>query len=118
VNSKDLTVIMTEPLAEDEQENLTAVTAVVDDSNLADVPNLKGDWHNIIVLLLLYTMQGIGVSLTIAVPIILQGNKNVTYKYQVDINKDLILMIVKLSRFRINTMLYCPWIFILYRDTK
>ncbi|XP_060850764.1 acetyl-coenzyme A transporter 1-like isoform X2 [Rhopalosiphum padi] len=33
---------MTEPLAEDEQENLTAVTAVVDDSNLADVPNLKG----------------------------------------------------------------------------
>ncbi|XP_026804625.1 acetyl-coenzyme A transporter 1-like [Rhopalosiphum maidis] len=72
---------MTESQTEDEQGSLTSVT-VVDESNSTDVPNLKGDWHNIFVLLLLYTIQGIGASLTIAVPIILQGNKNVTYKDQ------------------------------------
>ncbi|XP_026804389.1 acetyl-coenzyme A transporter 1-like [Rhopalosiphum maidis] len=72
---------MTVLQVEDGQGSLTAVT-VVDESNSTDVPNLKGDWHNIFVLILLYTMQGFGTSLTIGVPIILQGNKNVTYKDQ------------------------------------
>jgi len=49
---------MTVPQAEDEQEHLSALI-VVDDSNLVDVPNLKGDCHNIFISLLLYSMRGI-----------------------------------------------------------
>ncbi|XP_022165986.1 acetyl-coenzyme A transporter 1-like [Myzus persicae] len=66
---------------EEELESLRAVT-VVDDSNLDEKPNLKGDWLNFFLLLLLYTMQGIPFGLTLAMPIILQSNKNVSYKDQ------------------------------------
>jgi len=59
--------------------------AVVDDSNSAEKPNLKGDWLNLFLLLLLYTMQGIPCGLAMAMPIILQSNKDVSYKDQVNI---------------------------------
>uniref|UniRef100_A0A2S2NDV0 Acetyl-coenzyme A transporter 1 n=1 Tax=Schizaphis graminum TaxID=13262 RepID=A0A2S2NDV0_SCHGA len=59
-----------------------AAVTIVEESNSDDVPNLKGDWHNIFLLILLYIMQGIGTSIYIGVPIILQGNKHVTYKDQ------------------------------------
>ncbi|CAH1738886.1 unnamed protein product [Aphis gossypii] len=73
---------MMESQAKNSPENLVSLTAV-DDSNSADVPNLKGDWHNLFVLLLLYTMQGIaGTGLCIGIPVLLQINKNVTYKEQ------------------------------------
>lgn len=86
--------------AKDPSKNLAPLT-VVDDSNSADVPNLKGDWHNIFVLVLLYTMQGIaGLGLSVGIPALLQINKNVTYKDQVSINDDLILTIIKCSNFR------------------
>jgi len=86
--------------AEDPPKKLAPLT-VVDDSNSADVPNLKGDWHNIFVLVLMYTMQGIaGMGLFVGIPALLQINKNVTYKDQVGINDDLILTIVKCSSFR------------------
>jgi len=68
-----------------ELENLTAPAVVDDDSNSAEKPNLKGDWLNFFLLLLLYTMQGIPFGLTLAMPIILQSNKNVSYKDQVNI---------------------------------
>jgi len=74
----------TVPQLEDELENLRAVSEV-HDSNAAEKPNLKGDWLNFFLLLLLYTMQGIPFGLTLAMPIILQGNKNVSYKDQVNI---------------------------------
>ncbi|XP_050058688.1 acetyl-coenzyme A transporter 1-like isoform X2 [Aphis gossypii] len=68
--------------AKDPSKNLAPLT-IVDDSNSADVPNLKGDWHNIFVLVLLYTMQGIaGLGLSVGIPALLQINKNVTYKDQ------------------------------------
>ncbi|KAF0741191.1 Uncharacterized protein FWK35_00035261, partial [Aphis craccivora] len=68
--------------AEDPPKKLAPLT-VVDDSNSADVPNLKGDWHNIFVLVLMYTMQGIaGMGLFVGIPALLQINKNVTYKDQ------------------------------------
>jgi len=76
---------MAVPQEKDGQGAVAAVT-VVEESNSADVPNLKGDWHNIFVLILLYIIQGIGTSVYIGVPIILQGNKNVTYKDQVSTN--------------------------------
>ncbi|XP_060878681.1 acetyl-coenzyme A transporter 1-like [Metopolophium dirhodum] len=72
---------MTVPQLKDELENLTAV-AVVDDSNSVEKPNLKGDWLNFFLLLLLYTMQGIPFGLASAMPIILQSNKNVSYNDQ------------------------------------
>ncbi|XP_060851373.1 acetyl-coenzyme A transporter 1-like [Rhopalosiphum padi] len=73
---------MAVPRVEDEQEHLSALT-VADDSNSADVPNLKGDWHNIFILLVLYTMQGIaGFGLYKGVMIIMQANKHITYKDQ------------------------------------
>lgn len=86
--------------AEDPPKNRALLT-VVDNSNSADVPNLKGDWHNIFVLVLLYTMQGIaGMGLFVGIPALLQINKNVTYKDQVGINDNLILTIVNCSSFR------------------
>ncbi|CAI6363584.1 unnamed protein product [Macrosiphum euphorbiae] len=71
---------MTVPQLE-EIENLTAL-AVVNDSNSAEKPNLKGDWLNFFLLLLLYTMQGIPYGLALAMPIILQSYKDVSYKDQ------------------------------------
>ncbi|KAL4097897.1 hypothetical protein QTP88_022597 [Uroleucon formosanum] len=72
---------MTVPTLEDELENLTAVEKI-DDSNSAEKPNLKGDWLNFFLLLLLYTMQGIPFGLALIMPIILQSKKNVSYKDQ------------------------------------
>ncbi|XP_060852728.1 acetyl-coenzyme A transporter 1-like [Rhopalosiphum padi] len=73
---------MTVPQVEDEQEHHSALT-VADDSNSADVPNLKGDWHNIFILLVLYTMQGIaGLGFYTGVAILMQTNKHITYKDQ------------------------------------
>lgn len=46
--------------------------------------DLKGDWLNFFLLILLYIMQGIPLGLAAAVPILLQSNKNVSYKDQVN----------------------------------
>jgi len=75
---------MTAPQLEYELENLTEV-GVVDDSNSVEKPNLKGDWLNLFLLLLLYTMQGIPFGLASSMPIIMQSNKNVSYSDQVNI---------------------------------
>lgn len=48
-------------------------------------PNLKGDWMNFLMLLLLYTMQGFPLGLTSAIPILLQSMKGVSYQDQVNI---------------------------------
>jgi len=84
VYSKDSTVNMTVTKLEDELENLRPVV-VVYDSNSAEKPNLKGDWLNFFLLLLLYTMQGVPFGLALVMPIILQSKKNVSYKDQVNI---------------------------------
>jgi len=73
---------MTVPKLGDELQKPAAVT---DDSDSADRPNLKGDWLNFFLLILLYTMQGIPLGIAAAMPIILQSNKNVSYADQVNI---------------------------------
>jgi hypothetical protein len=74
---------MTVPQTEDEQEHLSALI-MVNDSNLVDVPNLKGDCHNIFILLLLYSMRGIaGLDLYTGMTILIQTNKHMTCKNQV-----------------------------------
>lgn len=45
-------------------------------------PNLKGDRQNIALLFCLYTLQGIPLGLSAAIPMILQ-NRGVSYKQQV-----------------------------------
>jgi hypothetical protein len=68
---------MTVPQAEDEQEHLSALIVV-------DVPNLKGDCHNIFILLLLYSMRGIAdLDLYTGMTILMQTNKHMTCKDQV-----------------------------------
>lgn len=47
-------------------------------------PNLKGDWWNFFLLILLYTIQGLPLGLAIALPIILQSQKRITYGEQVN----------------------------------
>lgn len=60
-----------------------------DESSAADVPgpgepDLSGDWCNFFLLLLLYTIQGLPLGLTVqAMPVLLQSNKNVDYDDQV-----------------------------------
>lgn len=68
---------MAEPL-EYEQE----IHTLKDDKVLAK-QNLKGDWINILLLLLLYTMQGFPFGLSSAVSIILQSKQSTTYNDQV-----------------------------------
>ncbi|XP_026823340.1 acetyl-coenzyme A transporter 1-like [Rhopalosiphum maidis] len=55
---------------------------VVTNVSISDKPDLNGDWLNIFILLLLYTIQGLQLGLTSAIPIILQSNKNVSYQDQ------------------------------------
>lgn len=49
--------------------------------NKHESPNLKGDYANIAILLLLYLLQGIPLGITYAIPILLQ-NRVVSYKEQ------------------------------------
>lgn len=52
-------------------------------STIPNVPNLKGDWLNFNLLLLLYVLQGFPIGLSSTLPIILQSRKMVTYEEQV-----------------------------------
>lgn len=63
---------------ENEKEKSTAVY----NSNTSK-PNLKGDWSNFFLLLLLYTMQGFPLGLTSSIPILLQSQNDISYQDQV-----------------------------------
>jgi len=55
--------------------------------SMSNKPNLKGDRSNLLLLILLYIMQGIPFGFSIsALPIILQSKKVVTYGEQVIYN--------------------------------
>jgi len=56
----------------------------VPSESLPEKSNLKGDWLNFFLLLLLYTIQGLPLGLAIALPIIFQSKKMVSYKEQVN----------------------------------
>lgn len=62
-------------------------------------PNLKGDWLNFFLLLLLYTMQGFPLGLTLAIPILLQSQNDISYQDQVHfiLNKDTIIIRSEMS---------------------
>lgn len=64
---------------EEEQEQIN-----VSRHSLTAKSNLKGDWWNFFLLILLYTIQGLPLGLVIALPIILQSQKRITYGDQVN----------------------------------
>lgn len=51
--------------------------------SLPKKPNLKGDWVNVFILILLYTLQGVPIGFLTAMPVILKNHKSTTYKDQV-----------------------------------
>jgi len=55
----------------------------VNKSTVPYTPNLKGDWLNFFLLLLLYILQGFPIGLSGSLPIILQSRKMMTYEEQV-----------------------------------
>lgn len=65
-------------------------------------PNLKGDWPNFFLLLLLYTIQGLPLGISAALPLIFQSKKAVTYKDQVNQNLER-KQIIFLFYFRISS---------------
>lgn len=72
---------------EEEEEEKEKLGTFEDPSqSLPDKSNLKGDWLNFFLLILLYTIQGLPLGLAIALPIIFQSKKMVTYKEQVNFN--------------------------------
>jgi len=62
---------------EPERNKLTNVSVLIKS-------NLKGDWLNFFMLLLLYTMQGLPLGLSSAIPILLQSKKDISYQDQVN----------------------------------
>lgn len=59
---------------------------MVKKSTVTNTPNLKGDWLNFFLLLLLYILQGFPIGLSGTLSIILQSRKMVTYEEQVILN--------------------------------
>ncbi|XP_050438632.1 acetyl-coenzyme A transporter 1-like [Adelges cooleyi] len=57
--------------------------AIESDNNTQPLkPCLKGDWTNISLLMLLYTLQGVPLGFSTTIPVILQNQKNVSYQDQ------------------------------------
>lgn len=46
-------------------------------------PNTKGDKHNIFLLLILYTLQGVPMGLSLTIPIIMQNKHKTSFNDQV-----------------------------------
>lgn len=71
------------------QRNDTKISA--EEQDLEDLTltetNLKGDWMNFFLLLLLYTMQSLPLGFSAAIPIILQSNQHTKFKDQVNLNR-------------------------------
>lgn len=57
----------------------------VKNDSMSAKPNLKGDWLNFFLLMLLYTIQGVPFGFSAgALPLIMQNKKGVSYKDQVN----------------------------------
>lgn len=57
----------------------------------SEKPNLDGDRLNLILLVILYTIQGFPIGVSTALPLILQSKKMVTYDDQVSVYNILFL---------------------------
>ncbi|VVC36431.1 Hypothetical protein CINCED_3A008525 [Cinara cedri] len=69
--------------ADEQKHRCHTVTVRNNDSETNyEKPNLKGDWLNFSLLLLLYTMQGLPLGIINGIPLIMQSKNNVTYQEQ------------------------------------
>lgn len=73
-------------------------------------PNLKGDWCNLFLLTLLYSMQGIPFGLSVGLPIIFQSKNIVTYDDQGSISYVLWPYAIRLLWAPIVDSFYVRWI--------
>lgn len=72
-------LVVTKPTNDVEHEELKVIHAIN-----SPWSNMKGDWLNLLLLILLYMMQGIPIGLAAALPLLLQSKKNVSYNDQVN----------------------------------
>lgn len=100
---------MKNSLNEEEEEEELEIFEVPPQS-LPAKPNLKGDWLNFFLLILLYTIQGLPLGLAIALPIIFQSKKIVTYKEQAFFSLVAWPYSVKIIWAPIVDSLYVQWI--------
>lgn len=63
----------------------THVESLIEKHVVPNQTNSKGDKCNIIVLLVLYTLQGVPLGLSLAIPIFMHNIHNSTFKEQVNI---------------------------------
>lgn len=73
-----------------DQENIS-----LSHETTSEKPNLDGDRSNIILLIILYTIQGFLIGFSTVLPIILQSKQNVTYEDQVSFNY---IMLIKYGK--------------------
>jgi len=66
-----------------DEPDKSARTAAAADDAASGAPNLNGDWSNFFLLLLLYAIQGLPIGFIVSIPVLLQSNRNVTYRDQV-----------------------------------
>ncbi|KAE9541116.1 hypothetical protein AGLY_004361 [Aphis glycines] len=96
---------------EEEEEEKEKLGTFEDPSQSLPVKsNLKGDWLNFFLLILLYTIQGLPLGLAIALPIIFQSKKMVTYKEQAFFSLVAWPYSVKILWAPIIDSLYIQWI--------
>lgn len=64
--------------------NDTHVESLIEENDIPVKRNVKEDRHNIIVLFVLYTLQGVPLGLSLAIPIFMHNIHNSTFKEQVN----------------------------------
>jgi len=77
---------MTSSQKRGDRSRTTVTPPVKDDEEQSAVlteTDLKGDWANLFLLILLYTMQGLPLGLSSCMPIFLQTYKNLSFQDQV-----------------------------------
>lgn len=80
---RELNMIQVPTVDEDDDRGENSATS--HGSGIGEPPNLMEDWLNVLFLIMLYIMQGLIYGFSMALPIILQSKKMVTYSDQVSI---------------------------------
>lgn len=62
---------------------ITHIESLIEKNDIPVRANSKGDKGNIFVLLLLYTLQGVPLGLSLAIPIIIQNMRQSSFNEQV-----------------------------------
>lgn len=81
---------------------ITHIESLIEKHDIPVRENSKGDKRNIFVLLVLYTLQGVPLGLSLAIPIIIQNMHRSSFKEQVSqIIDDLFLIKILTFKYKI-----------------